>query len=188
MACIKKLKYKIYRRWYYLCTCIGLVEVEEIPWYCWRICHCHHTYLTYKYLFPNCENMCEFEKESGFSNLYKHLKKHWSDHDIHTQIRNIRVKGGNTTKLSNFMMPENELNAIKFLKTIYVKNQYLFMVQDKDWNEFSNPRYTFSRKSFYRLIFKMTELVENKTKIELGKITCGSIMSDGWSRCGVHSV
>ena len=36
------------------------------------------------------------------------------------------------------------------------------------------------------IIFKMTELVEEKIIAELKTTTCGAKMHDGWSRCGVH--
>ena len=35
-------------------------------------------------------------------------------------------------------------------------------------------------------MFKMTEIVEEKIIDELKTTTCGAIMHDGWSRCGVH--
>ena len=66
------------------------------------------------------------------------------------------------------------------------KNNPISIVQENIYREFAGFNHKISIGVVSNIIFKMTELVEEKIIAELKTTKCGAIMHDGWSRCGVH--
>ena len=84
------------------------------------------------------------------------------------------------------MVSEKDPEFRQWLRMINLKNNPILIVQDENYRDFAGFKYKICITHVKNIIVKMTELVEDKIITELNTITCGAIMHDRWSRCGVH--
>ena len=123
-------------------------------------------------------------KKSGWSNPLKHLLTHWTPDKLTRLV--TQTKKEDSVILTEFMVPEKDMEIKMWLRMIISKNNPISIVQDPIYREFAGFKHKISIGVVRTIIFKMTELVEEKIVAELKTTTCGAIMHDRWSRYGVH--
>ena len=96
------------------------------------------------------------------------------------------MKKEDSVIITEYMLPEKDIEIKKWLRIIILKNNPISIIQDTIYSDFAGFKYNTSIGVVRNIIFKMTELVEERIMAELKNTTYGAIMHDGWFRCGVH--
>ena len=133
-----------------------------------------------------------FEKSTGFSNPFKHLRSCLADGDgeqliaLFSQRRDeVRRFGGAASPMETFSASKREQAMFMYIRLIVLKSLPLSFVEDDLVSSFSKSEYTFSQKLIKSVIFHLTEHVEKRISA-LMQETTGAIVHDGWSNAGMH--
>eukprot|EP00171_Calliarthron_tuberculosum_P002931 IDg2931t1 len=133
-----------------------------------------------------------FEKGSGYSNPFKHLRTCVSDGDdsrlfeIFYSRRNEKRQfgpGASSAVLTSATKKEQAMHCM--LRFIVLKSMPISYVEDPIVRSFSKLEQNFSIKFTKSVIFKLTELVEQRIARILAS-TMGAIVHDGWTSNGTH--
>lgn len=151
----------------------------------------------WKYECPRgdeCRNkgVVMFEKGTGFTNPYKHLKYCVSDgdeghlHELYERKRIEQRNYGDKHWKSMLIPPTNTERAMfKYLRLITLKSFPISTVADSEIRAFSKFDVTFSINYTKSVMLKLTRLVEERIAKMMTQ-TKGAIVHDGWTSSGIH--
>eukprot|EP00171_Calliarthron_tuberculosum_P003774 IDg3774t1 len=150
----------------------------------------HHVYVCPR------KNLCKvggdvvFEKDTGFSNPYKHLKVCLCDGDEERLLQLFRHRREEKRRFGQckdivLSTTRKEQAMYGYLRLIIMKSLPLSYVTDSVVRSFSKFDVKFGVKYTKAVISKLTMLVERRIA-RLMNQTQGSILHDGWSHNGMH--
>eukprot|EP00171_Calliarthron_tuberculosum_P003890 IDg3890t1 len=133
-----------------------------------------------------------FEKGTGFSNPFKHLRTCLADGDQQELIRLFNLHRDEKRQFGKAVSPEMTVTATKkeqamfaYIRIIVLKSLPISYVEDAQVRSFSRFDFKFSMKLTKSVMFKLTELVEKRIAILMAG-TKGAIIHDGWTSSGMH--
>eukprot|EP00171_Calliarthron_tuberculosum_P012024 IDg12024t1 len=136
-----------------------------------------------------------FEKGTGFTNPYKHLRSCISDGDDEhlTKLYFDALQQKRREGLSNpcYDIPirttatKRERDMYSYMRIVVLKSLPVSSVWDDEFRSFSSCESKFGEKYFKEVLYKLTELVEG----EIARDMCGkkgAIVHDAWTKNGMH--
>lgn len=151
-----------------------------------------------KFICPNenCKQVVSVKEKMGFTNPYKHLVGCYDGEAKLLKLfddarKRIVLKGqgdlADYFRTAAGLTQENEAMH-DYIRLIVMKNLPITTVEDEFYRSFSKWPFEFGVKRVRRVMFALTEIVENKIGDEMVKARFGAIMHDGWTKGGVHYI
>eukprot|EP00171_Calliarthron_tuberculosum_P023569 IDg23569t1 len=133
-----------------------------------------------------------FEKNTGFTNPFKHLKSCVSDGDeshlfelFRSHRDSNRLFGGSSKEKAILSVTKKEQAMYGYLRLIVTKSLPVSYVSDPALRAFSKYEHEFGLPYTKRVIAQLTKLVEGRIAKAMAG-SQGAILHDGWSHNGMH--